>query len=187
VTDKELAAMAVKGTTAAVPTQAEANAYDALDIGVYYKLKGEWVQVPTERVNWKTGGVLKSIATDGIVKGDINGRLNGHTSQTRVFTPLDFLIKTPEGMEGTDYELVRLHQKKNARELRTVTGGVFHASGGASRDAVRFQQKEIAKHTYEISVPDNLPPGEYAFLAPGFTGSSAGGSAGKAYTFNLAE
>jgi hypothetical protein len=32
--------------------------------------------VAGEPVNWKTGGVLKSIATDGIVKGDVNDELS---------------------------------------------------------------------------------------------------------------
>ena len=91
-----------------------------------------WVLVGTEPVNWKTGGVLKSIATDGIVKGDVNGRISGGDSATQMNTPLEFLIKTPDGVEATDFQLVHLHDKSDAREFRTVTGGVFHASGGSS-------------------------------------------------------
>lgn len=45
--------------------------FEDFDLGV----KGEWTIVPTEQVNWKTGGVLKTIATDGIVKGDVNGQV----------------------------------------------------------------------------------------------------------------
>lgn len=187
VTEKELAAMAVKGTTAAAPAAPHASEYAGLDIGVYYKINGQWTIVPTERVNWKTGGFLKSLATDGIVKGDVNGRLKGSASQTKLFTPLVFLVKAPDGMEATDFQLVHLHEKKHAREFRTVTGGVFHSSGGSSRDAVQFQQKQIARRTYEVTFSAPLPPGEYAFLAPGFTGSSASGSTGKAYTFHLTE
>lgn len=65
--------------------------------------------------------------------------------------------------------------------------GVFHASSGSSRDRIAFDQTRIAKRTYKIVLPDNLPQGEYAFLAPGLTGSSASGSTGKAYTFRLVE
>lgn len=187
VTDKELAAMASKRSIASATSTTEAGTYDDLDIGVYYKLSGQWTMIPTERVNWKTGGVLKSIASEGIVKGDVNGRLDGATSTTKLYTPLDFLMKTADGVEATDFQLVHLHDKKDAREFRTVTGGVFHASGGASRDAIRFEQKRIARQTYEVTFPAGLPAGEYAFLAPGLTGSSTSGSAGKAYTFHLTE
>lgn len=185
LTNKELAAMAAKNAAAAAASNA--STYDGFEIGIYYKAKGQWQMVPSERVNWKTGGVLKTIATDGIVKGDVNGRLYGPSSSTRVFTPLDFLIKTADGVEATDFQLVHLHDKKDAREFRTVTGGVFHSSGGASRDAVPFEQKRIGRQIYEITFSAALPAGEYAFLAPGLTNSSTSGSTGKAYTFHLTE
>jgi hypothetical protein len=189
VSDKLLAAMAAKNAQPSSPSApaAAANQYDDFDIGVYHDVKGTWTLVATEQVNWKTGGVLKSLATDGIVKGDVNGRLKGAESATKLNTPLEFLIKTPDGVEATDFQLVHMHQKSDAREFRTVTGGVFHASGGSTRDAVAFEQSRIAKRTFKIVLPTNLTPGEYAFLAPGLTGSSASGSTGKAYTFHLVE
>jgi hypothetical protein len=188
VSDKVLAAMAAKN---AAPPAATADKtkdeYEDLDIGVYHKVKDVWTLIATEPVNWKSGGVLKSIASQGIVKGDINGRLQGPTSATKMNTPLEFLIKTPDGIEATDFQLVHLHTKSDAREFRTVTGGVIHSSGGSTRDAIPFQQTRIAKRTYKISIPDTAPAGEYAFLAPGLTGSSASGSTGKAFTFHLVE
>ena len=188
LSDKVLSAMAAKNAAPA-PTAAEKakDEYDDFEIGVYHKVKDVWTMIATEPVNWKSGGVLKSFATNGIVKGDINGRLQGPGSATNMNTPLEFLIKTPDGVEATDFTLVRLHVKSDAREFRTMTGGVIHSSGGSSRDAVPFQQTRIAKRTYKISLPDTAPPGEYAFLAPGLTGSSASGSTGKAYTFHLVE
>jgi len=189
VSNTVLAAMAAKGGSATAQSAAPANApsFDDFDLGVYTMVKSEWIIVPSEQVNWKTGGVLKTIATDGIVKGDVNGHIKGAQSQTRVNSPLKFLVKTQDGQEATDFQLVRLHQKSNAREFRTMTGGVFHSSGGATRDAVNFEQKRIAKHTYEITLPVTLPPGEYAFLAPGRTQSSTSGATGKAYTFHFTE
>lgn len=186
LSDKVLAAMAAKNSAppAAEKTKDE---YDDLDVGVYHKVKDVWTMIATEPVNWKSGGVLKSFASQGIVKGDVNGRMQGPTSATKMNTPLEFLIKTPDGIEATDFQLVRLHVKSDAREFRTMTGGVIHSSGGSSRDQVQFQQTRIAKRTYKITLPDTAPPGEYAFLAPGLTGSSASGSTGKAYTFHLVE
>jgi len=185
LSDKVLAAMAAKN--AAPPPEKSTDEYEDLEIGVYHKVKDVWTIIATEPVNWKTGGVLKSFASQGIVKGDVNGRLQGPASATKMNTPLEFLIKTPDGVEATDFQLVRLHVKSDAREFRTVTGGVFHSSGGSTKDAIPFEQKRIAKRTYKITLPDTAPPGEYAFLAPGLTGSSASGSTGKAYTFHLVE
>jgi hypothetical protein len=185
LSDKVLAAMAAKN--AAPPAEKTSDEYEDLEIGVYHRVKDVWTIIATEPVNWKTGGVLKSFASQGIVKGDVNGRLQGPASSTKMNTPLEFLIKTPDGVEAADFQLVRLHVKSDAREFRTVTGGVFHSSGGSTKDAVPFEQKRIAKRTYKITLPDTAPPGEYAFLAPGLTGSSASGSTGKAYTFHLVE
>ena len=185
LSDKVLAAMAAKN---AAPSAAKTtDEYEDLEIGVYHRVKDVWTIIATEPVNWKTGGVLKSFASQGIVKGDVNGHLQGPGSATKMNTPLEFLIKTPDGVEATDFQLVRLHVKSDAREFRTVTGGVFHSSGGSTKDAIPFEQKRIAKRTYKITLPDTAPPGEYAFLAPGLTGSSASGSTGKAYTFHLVE
>jgi hypothetical protein len=140
--------MAAKGSGVPQPGSAAlADTYEDLDIGVYHKIRGTWIQVATEPVNWKTGGVLKSIATDGIVKGDVNGRLSGGSSAMQMNSPLEFLIKTPDGIEATDFQLVHLHDKSDAREFRTMTGGVFHASGGSSRDQIAFDQTRIAKRT----------------------------------------
>jgi hypothetical protein len=186
VSDKVMAAMAAKNAAPAAP---KADPYEDLDIGVYYKVKDVWTPVSTEPVNWKSGGVMKTIASQGIVKGDINGRLAGPKSATDLRSPLEFLIKTPDGVEGTDFQLVKMHTHSDSREFRTLTGGVFHSSGGSKRDAVMFEQTRVAKRTYKITFPDSekLLTGEYAFLAPGITGSTAAGSTGKAYTFHFLE
>jgi hypothetical protein len=192
VSEKILAAMAAKNAApAAAPAgaakTASADPYEDMDIGVYHKVKGEWVEIKSEPVNWKTGGVAKSVFSRGIVKGDVNGHLNGKESPTQLTTPLEILIKAPEGSEATDYQLVRLHVNSDNREFRTKTGGVIHSSGGATRDEVEFDQAKVAKHVYAVTFKDNLPAGEYAFLAPGLTNSTASGSTGKAYTFHLLE
>lgn len=65
-----------------------------------------------------------------------------------------------------------------------VTGGAFHSTGGARKDAVPFKQKQIAPYTYEVILPSDFIPGEYAFLAP-YGGSAA--SQGIAYTFHFSK
>jgi hypothetical protein len=151
------------------------------EIGVYYKKAGAWADVEPEVVNWKTGGVLKSIGSAGIVKGDVNGHLNGQHSPNSVKTPLEFLIYVPEGVAITEYQLLRLRDQKEAREFRTVTGGVLHVSGGATRD------KKIAPRTYVVVLP-NISTGEYGFLPPGAAVSShASATLGKIYSFRVLE
>jgi hypothetical protein len=189
VSERILAAMAAKNAAPAAPAAAAkpADAYDDMDIGVYCKVKGEWTEIKSEAVNWKTGGVAKSVFSNGIVKGDVNGHLNGKESPTKLATPLEILIKAPEGSEATDYQFVHLHVNSDNREFRTKTGGVFHATGGSTKDAVEFEQTKIGKHVYTVTFKGNLAAGDYAFLAPGLTNSTASGSTGKAYTFHLLE
>ncbi len=67
------------------------------EIGVYAKEKGKWTEVLPEVVNWKSGGVVKHVASVGVVKGDLNGHVNGPTSRNHLTTPMEFLIVAPEG------------------------------------------------------------------------------------------
>lgn len=189
VSDAVMAAMIAKNSPAApAPTTATppAGEYPA-DIGVYYMQKGAYTELQPEVVNTKTGGFLKSLATDGIVKGDINGNIQGEHSPTSITSPLEFLIVARDGDDPIEYQLLRLHAKSKYREFRSVTGGVFHASTGASRDAVAFKSTKVASQTYKITLAAPLAPGEYGFLPPGAFTSRNLASSGKMYTFTLVE
>lgn len=188
--DRVLAAMIDKssGTSASVVSASPAPSSPAVDeIGVYYKnTDNKWVQILPEVVNWKTGGALKRFASDGIVKGDVNGHIEGKISKNALNTPLDFLIYAPEGVAITEYQLLRLHESGNSREFRSVTGGVIHSSGGAQRDEVQFEGKKTAPRMYEI-VLENVKTGEFGFLPPGAMSSTNMASSGKIYTFHVIE
>jgi hypothetical protein len=192
VSDKVLGAMVSKGSGSSAPPAAESTgASDSdmpahPDIGVYYKKGGKWEEMLPEVVNWKTGGVLKSIGTAGIVKGDVNGHINGGHSRNSVASPVEVFIYAPEGVAITEYQLLHLRDHNDAREFRTVTGGVMHVSGGATRDIVPFESKKTANRMYKVVLP-NLGAGEYGFLPPGAFGSASSASIGKMYTFRLIE
>lgn len=159
------------------------------DVGVYYKDKsGQWADVLSENVNYKTGGVLKSAFSDGVVKGDLNGHLSGPASKLPLNTPLEFAIYVLEGQTAGDYQLLHMHTHKDGREFRSVTGGVFHQSSGAERDTINFEAKKVAPRVYVITLPPNLEKGEYGFLPPGTmnTGKNLA-SSGKMYTFSMVE
>ncbi len=157
------------------------------EIGVYAREKDKWIEVLPEVVNWKTGGVAKSVASIGIVKGDVNGHINGPTSRNRLTTPIEFLIVAPEGVAITEYQLIRLHQHGEDREFRTVTGGVLHVSGGATRDLMPFEGTKIAPRTYKAAFSHSSGAGEYGFLPPGAFTSTNTASSGKIYSFRVIE
>jgi len=138
-------------------------------------------------VNFKTGGVLKSIASAGVVKGDVNGNIDGAHSKNSFASPLEVLIVVPEGTAVTEYQFLRLHENKDYREFRTVTGGVMHVKGGATRDIVPFESKKEAPRKFSIMLPATLGAGEYGFLQPGASSTGTNGAVGKIYSFRLIE
>jgi hypothetical protein len=195
VSEKILAAMVGKGSgggatapAAAAPVVAsgDPDIPQGIDIGVYYKKAGNWEDMLPEVVNWKTGGVIKTIATAGVVKGDVNGHIDGPNSRNSLKSPIEVLIHAPEGVAITEYQLVHLHENKDNREFRTVTGGVMHVSGGSTRDLIPFEGKKSANRMYKVVLP-NLGAGEYGFLPPEAVALSKGASIGKMYTFRLIE
>jgi len=202
VSDNVISAMLLKNNAASQPTPAvqsrpdyaaAAPAASAIppevdDIGAYYKdQSGHWNEITAEIVNWKTGGVLKSIATDGIVKGDVNGNIKGSKSPLTLPAPVDIIIRAAEGNQIGEYQLLHLHSHSHDREFRSVTGGVFHESGGAQRDNISFESKKIGPHTYEVLLPATVEKGEYGLLPPGegVASNKNIASSGKIYTFNI--
>jgi hypothetical protein len=152
------------------------------EVGVYAKKQGQWVEVPPEIVYWKTGGVMKTIATAGIRHGDVNGHVPGASSHISFASPLELLIVAPEGVALAEYQLLRLRGNKDNREFRTVTGGILHAQSGSQRDLVAFEGKKVASRMYEVTFPATAGSGEYGVLPP----SSTNGS-GKIYSFRMME
>src|SRR6202049_393191 len=192
LSEKIIGAMIEKNADGPAPSTAPVAAAPAAplvdEVGVYVKNKdGKWVELLPEVVNWKSGGALKRFASDGIVKGDVNGHLEGKASRNALNTPLDFLIYVPEGIAITEYQLLRLHESGNSREFRSVTGGVVHSSGGAARDEVEFDGKKIAPRMYEVVLGNDVKNGDFGFLPPGAMSSSNMASSGKMYTFHVIE
>ena len=186
VSDQIMAAMIARSNPAAVPASAVPALYPT-EIGVYYKVNGAYTDIEPEIVNQKTGGFLKSLATDGIIKPDINGHVNGVRSRTSLNSNVEFLFVVPDGDSLSEYQLLRLHAKSNYREFRSVTGGVIHASTGATRDDISFKGTKVAPRTYLVTLGPNTPAGEYGFLPPGAFTSRNLASSGKMYTFHLTE
>ena len=158
------------------------------EVGVYYKDKsGNWTMLMPEVVNFKTGGAMKKFVTNGIIKNDINGHIEGKTAKTQVTLPVVFAVYAPEGTAITEYQLVRLHQQSNSREFRSKTGGVIHESGGAKRDLVEYQSTKIAPRLYQVTLDQSAGKGEYGIIPPGSYTSTNMASGGKIYTVSVME
>jgi hypothetical protein len=195
ISDKVVGAMVAKASAPAAPPAPPPAAPAGSgrpagidDVGVYHQDKsGAWINLEPEIVNFKTGGILKSIATDGLVKGDINGHIPGaHAKQVFTF-PIVLAVYVPEGVDIAEYQLLRLRANSNNREFRSVTGGVVHSSGGAQRDSVQYQSIKIAPRVYKIVLDQALGKGEYGLLPPGSYTSSNMASGGKMYTISIPE
>jgi hypothetical protein len=190
--DKVVAAIVgrASGVTTAVRTASAASALPAGidEVGVYYKDKsGSWTALMPEVVNFKTGGAMKKFMTNGIVKNDINGHIEGKTAKTQVTFPVVFAVYVSEGIAITEYQVVRLRQQSNSREFRSKTGGVIHESGGAKRDLVEFQPQKLAPRLYQLSLDASVGKGEYGIIPPGSYSSANMASGGKIYSVSVIE
>jgi hypothetical protein len=186
VSDRVITAMINKGRRQLTnATEKPVELSDVNEIGVYYKdHNGKWIAIDPEIVHIKSGGWLKSTATHGIIKEDRNGHLNGRESKLALQCPIDILIYVPEGVTAAEYDFLRFRINSDNREFRVLTGGVFHSTGGADRDEVKFSPVKTAPHTYQFTVDKNTGGGEYGILPPG-TGNVTNG--GKIYTFAIVE
>ncbi|HEX4165422.1 MAG TPA: hypothetical protein VHZ55_08100 [Bryobacteraceae bacterium] len=137
------------------------------EIGMYAKnANGDWKEIEPEIINWKTGGVLKSALTRDIIKRDVNGRIRGGAAFTSAGFEDEFLVVVPEGISITEFQMLHLHEHRNSREFRLVTGGIFHQSGGADRDEQDFDHQKIAPRTYLVSFHSYEGGGEFGFMPP---------------------
>src|SRR5260370_40827843 len=120
-----------------------------------------------EIVHIKSGGFIKSTVTNGIIKQDRNGHLNGRESKLALQAPIEILIYVPDGVSASEYDFLRFRINSSNREFRVLTGGVFHSTGGADRDEVKFTPVKTAPRTYQLTVDQSVGGGEYGILPPG--------------------
>ncbi len=185
ISERVITAMINKGRIQITGSPAPVVLSDVNEIGVYYKDRnGKWQQIESEVVHIKSGGFIKSTVTNGIIKPDRNGHVNGRESKLLLPRPIEFLIYTADGVDVSEYDLLRFRLNSDNREFRALTGGVFHSTGGAQRDEVPFKPVKTAPHTYQFTLGMATPGAEYGILPPG-TGNLTNG--GKIYTFAISE
>jgi hypothetical protein len=187
VSDRIISAMVNKGRVkiAAEKEETPIVLSDVNEIGVYYKdHQGKWQAIDSEVVHIKSGGFIKSTVTHGIIKEDRNGHVNGRESKLLLPRPIEFLIYTPDGVDASEYSLVKFRLNSDSREFRIFTGGVIHSSDAGDRDAVPFKAVKVAPHTYHFTLGPDTYGAEYGILPPG-SGNIRNG--GKIYTFAVTQ
>jgi hypothetical protein len=185
ISDRVISAMVNRGRIQITGTDRPVILSDVNEVGVYYKDRnGKWQPIEAEIVHIKSGGFIKSTITDGIIKQDKNGHVEGRESKLLLPRPIEFLVYTPDGVDIAEYDLLRFRLNSTSREFRALTGGVFHSTGGAERDEVPFKPVKTAPHTYQFTLGMDTPGAEYGILPPG-TGNVTNG--GKIYTFAISE
>ncbi len=159
------------------------------EIGAYYQDRktGEWIPLKTERVEFKSSGWLKNAATDGLIKQDMNGHLDGQQSPLVLQTGVNILIYTPAGTQPEEYDFIRFEQHAHSRDFRVKTGGLFHSTTGSDRDEVEFTPHKVAAQMYVFTVPVDIIKGEYGILPPGSSNVPGLSDAGKIFTFSIRE
>ena len=188
VSDRVIQAMVNRGRirlTGSEPLPAPIALSDVNEIGVYYKDKeGKWQYIDPEILHIRSGGWIKSTVTDGVIKQDENGHLNGRQSKLLLPRPIEFLVYAADGVDIAEYDLVAFRLGSNSREFRVKTGGVFHSTSGDDRDRIDFHPHKVAPHTWEFTLGMDTPGAEYGILPPGTTSTANGG---KIYTFAISE
>ena len=186
ISDRIITAMVNKSRRQLTPTPEKSiELSDVNEIGVYYKDRsGKWTLIEPEIVHIKSGGWIKSTATNGIIKQDHNGHLYGRESKLALQAPIEILIYMPDGVAINEYEFLRFRINSDNREFRILTGGVFHSTGGADRDEVKFTPVRTAPRTYQFTVDHTVGGGEFGILPAG-SGNVTNG--GKIYTFAITE
>jgi len=154
------------------------------EVGVHIKKGEQWVDIQPEIVTYRTSGAFARLATAGIVQNDLNGRVAGAHSTNVGKVPLEFLVIPPEGIAITEYQLIHLHQQRDAREFLAVVGGIFSSSGGATRDLLKFESTKALNRGYSIKL-QGLGAGEYGFLLANADVSST--KSGKIFTFRITD
>jgi hypothetical protein len=190
VSERIIAAMLAKGKTAAPspagsPGSAKTGSTGAQSSpgsgpGIHYKKGGEYLELLTEEVEWSTSGAIRSIASAGIVKKNLNGSVAGPSSRNFLTNPMEIVLSPPSGLTVNTYILLPLKPNKGVREFNV---GPVNKKSGVAKGAIPFGVEKVGENAYRMVLQTPLPPGEYGILAATTPDSTAERS--KMHTFRI--
>jgi hypothetical protein len=156
------------------------------EIGVYVRLRGEWVAIDPEIVNMRTANVLGHAMSYGISKAKMKGDVRGNKSRLQIASPVELLIKAAEGVAATEYQILTLETKGDRREFEAFQMGFASAKSGARKGLIEPKFEKVGKAMYRTTL-EGVKRGEYGILPPGAVTSASTASSGKMYSFGLIE
>ena len=159
------------------------------NIGAYYKDSGgNWQPLPSEVVIFQSGGLVKHVASAGLVKEDLNGLVGGMRSRLVVSTPITFILHVPAGPHR---QRLRAHSPPCCRQQPPIPIRRRRPHPGTSsslRDEIDFSSTQIGPSAYQIVLNNGLGDGEFGFLEPQDTASpKTPASSGKIFTFAIVD
>ena len=172
-------ATAPKPNLAATATAAPKNA-TVTGPGLFYKKNSEYFELITEDVDWQTKGAMKSMATVGIIKKDLNGQIAGPSSRNFLSNPMEIIISPPRGVTINSYILLPMKSEDGVRNFNV---GPVNKKSGLAKGAIAFGAEKVGENAYRVVLPAQLGPGEYGILAS--TPNDAASTTHKMYTFRM--
>ena len=171
------------------------------EVGVYWKDGAKFVLVQGQTItNTKAGGKAGSFFTNGMRNQHWDATIEGPVSRNVVRDRHPaFYLYVADGMDASDYVLLRLNKKGDHREFQIGSfGGITGGKSGVKRDKEEPMHSEhVGIRMYKVTLDTDLKAGEYAFfmgtgqgntMAGAHGGNRSGGSAsGRVWDFSIPE
>ena len=184
VSERLITAMLDKGKVEASPAPSATKTVAAPKStipgpGLFYKKNGEYFELITDDVEWKTSGAMNNIFSAGIIKKDLNGEITGPSSRNFLSNPIEIVFSPPKGLSVNSYILLPMKSGDGARSFKV---GPVNKKSGLAKGAIAFGAEKIGENTFRMVLPTALGPGEYGILAA-IPGDATGTS--KMFTFRI--
>ncbi len=171
------------------------------EVGVYWKDAAKFILVQGQAVtNTKAGGKAAAFFTDGIRNQHWDATIEGTNSKNviRERHPV-FYLYVADGVDASDYVLIRLNKKGDRREFQIGSFGGFTGgkSGVQKEKELPIHAEHVGIRMYKLTLDADLKPGEYAFfmgtgqgntMSGAMGGNRSGGAAsGRVWDFSIPE
>lgn len=123
--------------------------------GAYFRQQGRMVSLPREPVEWKGGGIWKSVTSAGLRRGGDKGVVQGEESRSSLQTGAEIHIRCNTGVQAGQFWVVEMQSRKGHREFRLKK----------ARKASSFETAELGEGVYLLHL-SGLKPGQYGLLPP---------------------
>jgi hypothetical protein len=159
------------------------------DIGFYLLHGSKEMPLTSSVFTSQKTGTARLVFTSGLAKIKQKVSVPGSAANVRsTERNPTFLFYTPEGVDATEYLLIRLDKKSDKREITVGKFNILGTSIGIDPDhIVKVSNTKLASRKWMIATEVALKPGEYAFYpAAGVqSGGSGVNAAGKLYEFGI--